>query len=230
MSILHSGWFTVNASKYPEKAGKRPVAEHVQSPFRTALQKQEEREAKRAALLRTAVQMFNRRGFHATSLDDVAASLGVSKPTIYHYLGNKEQVLVECLTIGLDQLFTAADEVKGESGTGLERLRRFLCRYAEVIMDDFGRCVILSGDETLSPKGGRKLRAMKRQVDTALRTLIQEGIADGSIAPTDPKIMAFTLAGAVQWPARWYDPDGEIGPQDMSRRIAELLIAGLAPR
>ncbi len=202
----------------------------AQSPFRTAEQKQEEREAKRMALLRAAVRMFNQRGFHATSLDEVAASLGVSKPTVYHYLGNKEQVLVECLTLGLDQLFAAADEAKSENGTGLERLRKFLRRYAEINMDDFGRCVILSGDETLSAEGAQKLRAMKRRVDHAMRALILEGVADGSIAPTDPKIMAFTLAGAINWPARWYNRDGSVSPEDMALKIVDSLTTGLAPR
>jgi hypothetical protein len=51
-------------------------------------------------VLRAAVQMFNEKGFHQTSLDDVAARLGISKPTIYHYLGNKDQVLLECVTAG----------------------------------------------------------------------------------------------------------------------------------
>ena len=200
------------------------------SPFRTAQQKQEEREAKRMAVLRAAAQLFNQRGFHATSLDEVAASLGVSKPTIYHYLGNKEQVLIECLTIGLDQLFAAADEAQADRGTGLERLQGFMRRNIQVNMDDFGRCVILSGEEALSPESARKMRALKRRVDETLRTMIVEGINDGSIAPVDPKIMALTLAGAVNWPSRWYRHDGPIGPADMARQIVEVLTAGLAPR
>jgi len=200
------------------------------SPFRTAQQKQEEREAKRMAVLRAAAQLFNQRGYHATSLDEVAASLGVSKPTIYHYLGNKEQVLIECLTIGLDQLFAAADEAQADRGTGLERLQGFLRRNIQVNMDDFGRCVILSGEEGLSPESARKMRALKRRVDDAVRRMIREGIADGSIAPTDLKITAFTLAGAVNWPARWYNAEGEIGREEMSRRIVEILTVGLAPR
>lgn len=204
--------------------------EQAQSPFRTVQQKQEERAAKRKALLIAAVRMFNERGFHATSLDDVAASLGISKPTIYHYLGNKERVLIECLTLGLEQLFSAADEAKTEKGTGLDRLRKFLCRNAEVNMDDFGRCVILSGDENLSPESVRKLRAMKRRVDDAMRALISEGIEDGSIAPVDPKVAAFALAGAVNWPARWFRAEGEMDAGQMAIQLIEFLIAGLATR
>ena len=85
------------------------------SPFRTQAERQAEREQKRDAVLRAAVRMFNSQGFHATSLDDVAASLGVSKPTIYHYLGNKDQVLFECVTRGVEQLRSAADAARAET-------------------------------------------------------------------------------------------------------------------
>src|SRR3546814_2246117 len=61
------------------------------SPFRTVREREVERAEKRQAVLVAAVRMFNERGFHATSLDDVAASLGVTKPVIYHYLGNRSE-------------------------------------------------------------------------------------------------------------------------------------------
>src|SRR3546814_3852597 len=80
------------------------------SPFRTVREREVERAETRQAVLVAAVRMFNERGFHATSLDDVAASLGVTKPVIYHYLGNKDQVVFECVRIGLAQLREARSE------------------------------------------------------------------------------------------------------------------------
>ena len=200
------------------------------SPFRNAKQRDEERAAKRYAVLHAAVQMFNERGFHATSLDDVAASLGISKPTIYHYLGNKDQVLLECLTMGLRQIVAAADAAHGEDGTGLDRLKAFLRRYAAVNMDEFGRCVIRTSDESLAPESVVRFHALKREVDRAMRKLIAEGIADGSIADTDPMMLAFTLAGAVNWTARWYDPAGRLSASDVAARMVDVLTNGIAPR
>ena len=98
------------------------------SPFPTREEREREREEKREAVLRAAVSMFNARGFHATSLDDVAASLGISKPTIYYYLGNKEDVLVECMSRGLELLRAAAAASREGTCDGLERLRDFLRR------------------------------------------------------------------------------------------------------
>lgn len=200
------------------------------SPFRTPEQKDQDRHAKRQAVLRAAVQMFNERGFHATSLEDVAASLGITKPTIYHYLGNKEQVLLECMTIGLQQLLEAAGTVQGEPGKGIDRLRSFLRRYAEINMDDFGRCVIRTGDELLSAEGRRQLRDLKGQVDVAMRALIDEGIADGSIAARDTKLLAFTLSGALNWPARWHDAKGRLSARQLASDMVDILTDGFAPR
>ncbi len=174
--------------------------------------------------------MFNAKGFFASSLDDVAASLNVSKPLIYHYLGNKDQVLLECVTRGLQQLHTAAENARGTSGNGLERLRMFLRRYAEITMDDFGRCVIRTGDEALSPESAARFRALKKEIDRAMRELIARGVEDGSIGTTDIKLVAFTLAGALNWPARWHNPNGKDSAEAIAASMVDILTAGLAQR
>lgn len=199
------------------------------SPFKSASEKEAERAAKRHAVLQAAVRMFNERGFHATSLDDVASSIGITKRTIYHYLANKDQVLLECVTIGLNQLLDAANEARREPGSGRDRLAKFMRRYAEINMEDFGRCVIRTGEETLSPASIPKFRALKRKIDIAMREMLQEAITDRSIAPVDIKIAAFTLAGALNWPARWFEETGSLTKEEAARAMVDLLIDGLAP-
>lgn len=205
-------------------------AESSDSPFSTRAEKADARSAKRRAVLLAAVRMFNQRGYHATLLDDVAASLGISKPTIYHYLGNKEQVLLECIALGLEDYHAAIDTARALSGSGLERLRHFLRRYAQANMSDFGRCVIRTGPEPLSAEGAQSLRERKRHIDTAMRSFIEEGFADGSIAPADAKLLAFTLAGALNWPARWHVPGGDLSAEAIAEQMVDMLTAGLAPR
>lgn len=206
------------------------TAATIISPFRTAQERIRDKEEKREAVLRAAVRMFNARGFHATSLDDVAGSLGISKPTIYHYLGNKEQVLIECVTRGLELLLAAKELVQDNPGDGLTKLRQFLISYAQIMMDDFGRCVVRTGDEFLSAEGAAKFRARKRKIDLAMRSLIEDGIADASIAPLDVKLTSFTLAGALNWSGRWHDPEGPLPAENIAKQMVEILTSGLAPR
>lgn len=208
----------------------RPGARPAASPFRSAEEREQDRSQKRQALLRAAVRMFNERGFHQTSLDDVAASLGVTKPVIYHYLGNKDQVLFECVRIGLEQLQEAAARVRAQQGRGFDRLAAFLRAYAEVVMDDFGRCMIRTGEELLSPATGERFRQMKAEIDRILRTMLEEGAADGSIAVDDVRLTSFTLAGAINWTARWHREDGPLDPPVIAERMVGILSRGLAPR
>jgi AcrR family transcriptional regulator len=200
------------------------------SPFQTAAQRDRGRAQHRFPLFRAAVRMFNARGFHATSLDDVAASLGISKPTIYYYLGNKEDVLVECVTRGIEMLQAAAVLAGNSDGSGLGRLRIFLRHYAEIAMGDFGIMAIRTSEEALSEQGARHFRALKAEIDTSLRRLVADGIADGSIAPLDIKLAAFTLAGALNWTARWHNPEGLLSPDQIAGPMVDMLTTGLQPR
>lgn len=199
------------------------------SPF--APQRREAMRAeKRSAVLRAAVRMFNEQGFHQTSLDDVAARLGISKPTIYHYLGNKDQVLLECVVIGLEQLLAAACDARERSGSGADRLKHFLRCYARIIMDDFGRCIIRTAEEMLTTESRQRFRALKREINDAMLELIEEGASDGSVAAPNPKLLGFALAGALNWPARWHDPGGAASPEALAAELVELLADGFAPR
>jgi AcrR family transcriptional regulator len=202
----------------------------VPSPFRSTRSNDAIRREKREALLLAAVRMFNERGFHATSLEDVAASLGVTKPVIYHYLGNKDQVLLACVRIGLAELQVVAERAQSAEGSGLDRLRAFLCRYAEVMMGDFGRCVIRVGEEGLSAESRSEFRSLKREIDDALRTMIAAAAADGSAAVPDVRIAALTFSGALNWPARWYSAEGPIRPGDMAAALVDTLVRGIEPR
>lgn len=197
------------------------------SPFRTAEQRGIERTAKREAVLQAAVDLFNECGFSATSLDDVAARLGVTKPVIYHYLGTKEQVLLECLARGIAELEQAVARSREEHGVGADRLRAFLVRYAGVNMSPFGRCVVLTADHELTPEGAKQFRAMKRQIDEALRGLITEGAKDRSLRDGDAALAAAALAGALNWIPRWQDPDGALSPQAVAERLVDILMRGM---
>lgn len=198
--------------------------------FRSTRATEKEKREKRDALLLAAVRMFNERGFHATSLEDVAASLGVTKPVIYHYLGNKDQVLFECVRMGLEELHAAAAVAARAPGTGLERLKAFLRRYAEIIMADFGRCVIRTGDEVLSAETRTMFRALKSEIDQALREMIAQAAEDGSALIPDVRITAFAFSGALNWPARWFRADGPMPAPEMAAALVDVLVAGIEPR
>ena len=199
----------------------------VVSPWEQPDERARLRASKREAVLRVAAQIFNEKGFHATSLDEVAERLHISKPTLYYYVKSKDDILFECVNIGLQLLQDAIEKVGASGGSALDKLMAGMRQYVGIVTMDFGMCVIRVGEDPLPQEGRRKLRRFKAALDNEFRELIRQGIAEGSIAPCDPKIAAFTLAGALSWIGRWYLPGGSLQPDEIADQCIALLINGL---
>jgi AcrR family transcriptional regulator len=189
-----------------------------------------DRERKREAVIRTAAQEFRARGYHNTSLDDIATALNVTKPTVYHYVENKEQLLFECFRAGLRQIMDAVEQVAESKAPARERLALVMSRYAQAIASDFGWCMVQAENQDLSPAMSRKIKALKSEIDQGLRRLIQQGGNDGSLRKCDPKMAAFAIAGAFNWIAHWYSDDGKLDAADVADKFVELFAQGLDPR
>jgi AcrR family transcriptional regulator len=93
---------------------------------------------------------------------------------------------------------------------------------------DFGRCVMRLDEGDLSGDARAEIRARKKQIDRRLRAFVMEGIEDGSITPCDPKLAAFSIAGALNWICMWYEPDGALSPEEIATQFARTLTQGLA--
>lgn len=206
------------------------TAEAVVSPWEPTDERAKLRASKREAVLRVAAQMFNEKGFHATSLDEVAERLNITKPTLYYYVKNKDEILFECVNIGLQMLQDAIEKVAASGGSAMDKLVAGMHQYVRIVTMDFGMCVIRVGEDPLPLESQRKLRRFKAALDKEFRELIRQGIAEGSFAPCDPKIAAFTIAGALSWIGRWYQPGGPLQPDDIATQCIDLLIGGLSPR
>ncbi len=200
------------------------------SPWKPSAERARQREIKREAVILAAARAFRQRGYHNTSVDDLAALLNVTKPTIYHYLDNKEEILFECFRTGLDQIMSAFDEIRGSDRPALERLSAVVRRYAQAITSEFGWCMVRAEDQDLSPVMSKRINALKSRIDQGIRALIKDGIADGSISPCDPKITAFALAGAMNWIAHWHRADAELTPDQIADRFLSTFVNGLKPR
>jgi AcrR family transcriptional regulator len=200
------------------------------SPWLNPKSREEQREEKRLAVLRTAARMFNEKGFHATSLDEVAEALHVSKPTVYYYVKSKDEILFECVRLGLEMVVRAADDVARAGGSAREKLIAVMRKYAEIVTMDFGMCLIRVGEDPLPSESRARLRSLKAKIDLQFRTLVQEGVAEGAFAACDPKITAFGIAGTLSWIARWYDPHGPMSADEIAERCIALLMNGLANR
>ncbi|HYX75093.1 MAG TPA: TetR/AcrR family transcriptional regulator [Steroidobacteraceae bacterium] len=211
----------------PLAAGKTAAAG---SPWRSSRERLRDRELKRDAVIRAAAREFNRKGYHNTSLDDIAAALQVTKPTVYYYVTSKEQLLFECFVAGVEQIRAAFREVRQLAVPARERLNAVLRHYGEAVASDFGWCMVRAEDQDLSPAMSRHIKSLKSEIDQGIRRLLREGIQDGSIEPCDPKMTAFALAGALNWIAHWYREDQSLTGAQIATAFVTIFEEGLRPR
>lgn len=204
-----------------------PPSRAPASPWASVPEREAQREAKRDAVLSTAAQLFNERGFHATSLDDIAARLNVSKPTLYYYVKNKDDIVIQCVRRGLQMMVDGIEESRKAGGSAIDQLMACMTIYAHIVTMDFGMCVIRTNDDELPPASRKEVRRLKAGIDNEFRRLVTLGVADGSLAPCDPKMVAFLIAGALSWIGHWYRPDGGYTPDEIARQFIATLRDGV---
>ena len=179
---------------------------------------------KRQVVLRTAAQIFSRRGFHQTTLSDIADELHIAKPTLYHYFKSKDEILLEVQQMAIAQMLEAPIDPHA-SGAG--QIRAFFHRYVEMIVDDFGTCLIMTGVLPLEPENRGLVRKGSKSIEVILRDMLRRGIDDGSIEPCDTRIAAKFMFGALNWIPYWYSAEGELDVEGLADRAIQFVMRGL---
>ena len=220
---------TTNQAVKTARATPRKKAEAPRraSPWAAPQDREQQREAKRNAVLTTAAELFNERGFPATSLDDIAARLHVTKPTLYYYVKNKDEILLECVRKGLHMTLDGIEASRNAGGNALDQLRACMQVYAGIVVQPFGMCLIRVGDEQVPAESRKELRRMKSAIDQEFRKLVALGIEQGLLRPCDPKMAAFVIAGALSWIGRWYQEGGEYTPAQIAEQCIAQLLSGV---
>ena len=205
-----------------------PVKETSLSPWQTRGERERARDEKREAVLKTAATLFTTNGFHRTTLVDIATQLHITKPALYHYFESKDEILIECIRMGLAAFEESFEESSARGATGRERLEAFMTWYAENMTTVYGACFARVAEQDLGDAAKQELLGAKRVVDRRLRQLIESGIADSSLSPCDVTLAAFTIAGALSWIGHWYKPGGRWTPRQAAEGVVKQLVAGLA--
>ncbi len=213
----------------PLKAGERKrVLPASEEPWKAFQVRHRSMELKRDAVLKTAAHLFVEHGYQKTSMSLLSTRLKITKPALYYYFRNKEEILVACYRSGIAAIESHLQPLDAGIGSAMTRLQLFVHGYATVILThEFGRCVAMIDDSELSAETRLGVRDLKRSVDASIRALVTAGLADGSIAKCNPKLVAFAIAGAINWAGTWYKPGGDLQPEEIAEEFMHILTGGL---
>lgn len=192
---------------------------------RSALQ-----DLKRSAVLKAAGNAFSKKGYHNTSLDDVAMDLQVSKGTLYNYVKDKQEILFQCHLMAIEIGKKAFARGKTSSGCAADVLKLTLSTFIEMLTTELGACGVLMEIDALRPEDRKVVEKERDAFESALIGILKAGFKDGSIRPTDPRMAIFAFMGAINWMPRWYSPEGRLSAKEVAGELTRLLLLGLDTR
>ncbi|MFG1925431.1 TetR/AcrR family transcriptional regulator [Cryptosporangium sp. NPDC048952] len=183
-----------------------------------------------AAVVRTAVELFNRKGYDATSIGDLAKELGVTKPAIYHHVTSKEDLLRLALDDALDELTAVVTGAMSDAGSSsaYERLRGVVRRSVEVLVAHQPAVTLLLRVRGNTPVEVEAL-SRRRWLDDRLAALVRAAAAEGALRDDiPPELVSRLLFGMVNSLVEWYRPEGVFDASAVADAITALAFNGLS--
>ena len=192
----------------------------------------------RQEILRTAARLFQQRGYDATSMNDVAAALKLSKGGLYHHFQSKDEILFEIMNHAMEiTQERVINPVRGIAGAQ-ERLRALIRLHIEAVLNPRDReiTVMLHENHPLPPGLRKRINARKKEYVHFLEGLIAEVQREaqkelsrtrGVSGRVSPRAAAFALLGMINWIYQWYKPEGDLQAQNLVPQFTELVFGGI---
>ena len=193
----------------------------------------------RQEILRTAARLFQQRGYDATSMNDVAAALKLSKGGLYHHFQSKDEILFEIMNHAMELTQERViSPVRGIAGAE-ERLRALIRLHIEVVLSPRDReiTVMLHENHPLPPALRKRINTRKKEYVHFVEGLIADvqkaesqkdsqrvGQSGGRVSP---RAAAFALLGMINWIYQWYKPEGELQTHNLVPQFTDLVFGGI---
>src|SRR6202451_3308008 len=188
----------------------------------------------RREILPPAARLFQQRGYDATSMNDVAAALKLSKGGLYHHFQSKDEILFEIMNHAMDITEERVLNPVRTIGDADERLRALIRLHIEVVLSPRDReiTVMLHENHPLPPSLRKRINSRKKDYIHFLENLmaeVQGKSRSGQQArgKVTPRAAAFALLGMINWIYQWYKPEGELQAQNLIPQFTELIFGGI---
>ncbi len=184
----------------------------------------------RQEILRTAARLFQQRGYDATSMNDVAAALKLSKGGLYHHFQSKDEILFEIMNHAMEMTQDRVIAPVREIADPVERLRALIRLHLEVVLSPRDReiTVMLHENHPLPPGLRKRINQRKKEyvhfVESLIADVQRARAAKGAVSP---RAAAFALLGMINWIYQWYKPEGELHANNLIPQFTDLVFGGI---
>lgn len=185
----------------------------------------------REDILSAAAQIISQKGYHGTSMQDIALAVNLQKASLYHHVTSKQEILFNLLNKGLDILIDKIEDAVDADAKPDENLRQAVCAYLETITENQELASVLLL-EYRSLEHDYLIRHIHKRdhFENIWRDLIQEGVNEGAFICEHPSISARALLGVLNWTVTWFNHDGPMTAAMIAEQYSDLFLEGLIYR
>jgi AcrR family transcriptional regulator len=188
----------------------------------------------RQEILRTAARLFQQRGYDATSMNDVAAALKLSKGGLYHHFQSKDEILFEIMNHAMEITQERVLDPVRSIASPEDRLRALIRLHIEVVLSPRDReiTVMLHENHPLPPALRKRINTRKKEYIHFVESLIADVQKEAQRARAtkgaiSPRAAAFALLGMINWIYQWYKPEGDLQTHNLVPQFTELVFGGI---
>ena len=175
-----------------------------------------------------AARLFAERGFAGTSLQDIADAMGMTRPALYYYVRNKDDLLARLVTEITEGPASQLAAIAEGDGDAVERLREMVQLIVARRATDAVRFRLLVRSENdLPPELMTAHRQGRRGVLRSVASVLEEGVTTGAFRPVDARVAALAVLGMANWVAWWFDADGTSSHSQVADQLADMAVASL---
>src|SRR4051812_877916 len=171
---------------------------------------------KRTQILKAAAHTFGRKGFHATTLEEIAADLKVTKASLYYYFSTKEELLFEVHLLSLQDLIQRAERIVGEKQSPPAQLQAIVSEHLRVLASDYEGAFLLQQEYELPAKYREEIVRLRDRYEHLVLAVVHEGIRQRVFRVKDPRVVVRMMLGAINWFLRWYRADGRLTVEEIA--------------
>jgi len=179
-------------------------------------------------IAQAAIKLFEQKGYHATSVQDIADEVGLQKGSLYHYISSKEELLMKIAQQSISSFNRRLEKILETDLSAKDRLILAIQNHIVFVAGNLAMTTVLLREAfSLEPSHHQVINNETDRYLSLWTAIIDEGVKTGEFKPGNSRLTALAILGSCNWLHRWYKSGGSLTPEEIGNYFAHIFLEGI---